>query len=162
MTTEANTELRDRNRQILVESIQQFVKWDHSKPDAASGGYAGGRYPDLWTDDAIFETPFSPDGWINRRVGRAALEIEAQMRYNLFSHYAWKEPFEVHDMLDPNKFLLFTEGKGESKEGTKYHNKYVFFVTMRDGKIYHMRQYFDGGNLAPIYQETIAAEPETA
>jgi ketosteroid isomerase-like protein len=151
--------LREMNRQKMVECIRLFVKWDHTKPSAAAGGYADGKYPQFFTSDATFETPFSPPEFINVRRGRQEFETEAELRYNLFSHYKWSEPFEIHDCLDPTKFILFTTGEGQSKAGAKYSNSYVFFVTMQDGKISNLRQYFDSRRCGPILDETVKAEP---
>jgi ketosteroid isomerase-like protein len=151
--------LRETNRAQFVESVRLLVTWDHSKPSAAAGGYADGKYPDIFTPDASFETPFSPPEFVNARHGRKELELEAELRYNLFSHYKWKEPFEIHDCLDPAKFILFTTGEGVSKAGAKYSNSYVFFATMKDGKIHHLRQYFDSRRCGPILTETVEAEP---
>jgi ketosteroid isomerase-like protein len=152
--------LREKNRAALINSVRLLVKWDHSKPSAAAGGYADGKYPDIFTPDGLFETPFSPPEFINVRRGRKEFQFEAEMRYNLFDHYKWNEPFEIHDLLDPNKFILFTTGEGQSKAGAKYSNSYVFFVTMQDGKIAHLRQYFDSRRCGPILTETVEAEPD--
>ncbi|HWM67844.1 MAG TPA: hypothetical protein VNO35_14745 [Steroidobacteraceae bacterium] len=66
--------LREKNRAALIKSVRLLVKWDHSKPDAASGGYADGQYPDIFTSDGVFETPFSPPEFINVRRGRSEFQ----------------------------------------------------------------------------------------
>ncbi len=55
---------------------------------------------------------------------------------------------EFHDLLDPHRTVVEAEGSGTRRgDGAPYANRYVFFVTVRDGRVAAYREY---ANPAPV------------
>jgi len=148
--------LREENRHALVEMIRLMGRIDHSRASAADGGYAEGRYPDFYCPDGRLDIPFMPEGMKNYRAGAAEHRADAELRFRLFSEFEWVGEFEVHDCLDPASFIVFAKSRATTCRGLPYENSYVFFATMRDGKIAALREYADTSRLG-VLQEDLAA-----
>lgn len=145
--------LRARNRDRLIELMTLMKTLDHSKPSAAAGGYAKGRYPDFYNADGRLEIPFLPAGLRKYRQGREEHAADAEMRFNLFQESRWTTPFEIHDFLDPNKFLLFVSGENVTRGGKSYSNDYAFFAIFRDGKLDLLREMVDPARASILMDE---------
>jgi ketosteroid isomerase-like protein len=135
--------LRERNRTLLIESRLLMAKLDHTRSCAADGGYADGRYSDLFNPEGRFETPFMPPGLKNCWQGKAEHDEDAEMRFKLLAEYRYTKPFEIHDCVDPNIFFMFSSGEGITMSGERYTNDYVHFAVFRDGRLDLLREYFD-------------------
>jgi len=98
----------------------------------------------LWTDDAVQEMPFSPEGFPKRVVGRA----------NLVTHYAtWPENsgeadftsrLIIYPMRDPE--TVFVEFKGRVDivpTGREYKQNYGGLFHVQNGEITLFREYYD-------------------
>jgi ketosteroid isomerase-like protein len=149
-------QVREENRRALVEMIRLMGRIDRTRTSAADGGYAEGRYPDFYCPDGRLDIPFMPEGLKNYREGAAEHHADAELRFSLFSEFEWVGDFEVHDCLDPASFIVFARSRATTSRGLPYENSYLFFATMRDGKIAALREYADTSRLA-VLQEDLAA-----
>ncbi len=104
--------LRKKNRELLIEARRLMTTLDHSKASAAAGGYAEGRYSDLYNENGRFEAPFMPTGLRNFRQGRADHNEDAEMRFNLLREFRVVRPLEIHECVNPNEFFVFSSGEG--------------------------------------------------
>lgn len=48
-----------------------------------------------------------------------------------------------HPTADPNEFVIESTGTGRTVRGSEYRNEYIQFITLRDGKIARVREYFN-------------------
>jgi len=135
--------LREQNRTRLLEMLTLMGKFDHEKVSAEAGGYADGRYPDLYDERGRLDIPFMPKDMKNFREGPVEHRADAELRFWIFRDFQWVGEFEIHDCLDPSRFIVFATGRGRTRRGVPYENSYVFFATLRDGKILNMREYAD-------------------
>lgn len=98
----------------------------------------------VWTEDAVQEMPFSPDGFPTRVEGRD----------NLIQHYAaWPEisgsanftdELTFYSMEDPT--MVFAEWRGTVEiipTGRLYEQRYGGLFHVVDGKIQLFREYYD-------------------
>jgi ketosteroid isomerase-like protein len=150
--------LRKRNRELLIETRRLMTKLDHSKKSAADGGYAEGRYSDLYNEDGRFEAPFMPAGLRNYRQGKADHDEDAEMRFNLLADFRVTRPLEIHECVNPNEFFVFSSGEGTLMSGQKYTNEYVHFAVFRNGRLDLLREYFDSAKTSRIATD-IAKNP---
>ncbi|MEM7049598.1 MAG: nuclear transport factor 2 family protein [Acidobacteriota bacterium] len=102
------------------------------------------RFAELWSDDAVQDMPFSPDGFPKRVHGREGL----------IAHYAaWPEnsgeadftsQLVFYPMVDPEK--VFAEFRGRVEivpTGRLYEQTYGGLFHVENGKIRLFREYYD-------------------
>jgi ketosteroid isomerase-like protein len=58
------------------------------------------------------------------------------------SHYEIRMT-ACHPTDDPNKIIVLAQGGGPTRDGREYRNEHVMFITFRDGKIAHVKEYFN-------------------
>jgi len=113
--------------------------------------------PDIYADDVVAVFPYAPKHHTGRLEGKARVLgfLEAIGKY--FSDILMGEPV-IHLTSDPNVAVVEVPGNSVSKEtGLPYSQNYVTFVTVRDGKIVGLKEYYDPiqvlvatGEIAPV------------
>jgi uncharacterized protein len=106
---------------------------------------ASGRGADwaaMFTEDAVLEFPYAPEGYPTQVVGRANL---------LAHHEAFARNFRVtfadvrfHDTVDDTRVVAELDGEGVAlATGRPYRQKYVCFIETRDGQISRYVDYWN-------------------
>lgn len=95
----------------------------------------------MFTEDVIFEFPYSPDGLPRRLDGRAALTNHLTRLAPLLQ----LDQFTLHNVY-PSKDSVILEFscQGEGKRtGAPYDQEYVSILTMQGGRIARYRDYWN-------------------
>ncbi len=61
---------------------------------------------------------------------------------SLLSHYEVRVS-EFYPMENPNRVIVIAHGGGPTRDGREYRNEHPMFITFRDGKFAHVREYFN-------------------
>jgi ketosteroid isomerase-like protein len=98
---------------------------------------------EAFAEDAVFELPFAPPGYPQRLEGK---ELIREYVKDYPAHIDLQDFPEVveHPTLDPG--VLIVEARTEGRvvaTGAPYRVRYVWVVTVKDGKIVHQRDYWD-------------------
>lgn len=97
---------------------------------------------DVYNEDVTIEFPYAPEGHTRRLEGRDALLAFFGRIPTFARDFNVGEP-TIHEIEGG----LVAEYKGASTfidTGLPYAQDYVLFMTVRDGKIASMREYYDG------------------
>ena len=92
------------------------------------------------TEDITWELP-----WSANFPGFKGLEQHHQVlggMTNFLTGYSITMS-EFHQTEDPNEVIVVADGGGPTKAGGTYANEHVMFISFRDGKIAHVREYFN-------------------
>ncbi len=116
---------------------------------AALGGRLGSginSFPELFTEDGIIETPFDGDGTNPPMRGRAAMTamVEALDGVLRFDEVTVTR---VYDAEPPTVICEYEAVLHRADLGGAFQRRYVSVMTLRDGRISHLREY--GGPLIP-------------
>ena len=103
-------------------------------------------FPQLFTDDGVIETPFDGDGSTPPMRGRAAMTVmvEALDRVLRFDEVT------VAHVYDTGASTVICEYEAilhRADLGSAFRRRYVSVMTLREGRISHLREY--GGPLIP-------------
>jgi uncharacterized protein len=92
------------------------------------------------TEDIVWELP-----WSERLPLIDGLEQHHRVFSGMTSQLAHYEIRVLHfyPTPDPEKVILIAEGGGPTTDGRTYRNEHPMFITFRDGKIAHVREYFN-------------------
>lgn len=97
-------------------------------------------FPDLFTADAVIEAPFGGDGSTSPITGRAAIAamvdtLDGVLRFDEVT------VTDVHD-VDPAT-VVFEYGAvlRRADLGGRYRRRYICVITLRGGRIAHLREY---------------------
>jgi ketosteroid isomerase-like protein len=103
-------------------------------------------------DDLVLELPFRADGGPRRMEGDAAKRFIRAMPKLLDSM-----PFPevvVHGPVPSGQIVAEYRSEGVTHAGRPYHNAYVGFFTLHDGRITSWREYFDPNVVAAAFPGT--------
>lgn len=111
--------------------------------DALDGRLAAGvvTFPDLFTDDAVIEVPFDGEGDSPPIVGRLAVEAMVA-GLDGFLHFEQAKFSAVRQTDDPA--VLVCEYETVLRRADRVgalRRRYIAVVTLRDGRIAHLREY---------------------
>lgn len=97
----------------------------------------------IYADDIVIVLPYAPKHHTGKLEGRAAvLRFHANIGV-YFSDIQIGEP-TIYETTDPNIIIAEYPGGSTSKEtGLPYRQNYVAIVTVRDGKIAHIKEYYN-------------------
>lgn len=103
------------------------------------------KWGELFAEDAVQENPFMPalPGLEAKFIGRERIVFHYRTvltgrRGHVFSVDA------IHETADDSKVIVEVGGKSEVPEtGRIYDQRYVMIFTLVDGKIAHLREYFN-------------------
>ena len=104
-------------------------------------------FVDLFQDDAIVDVPFDGDGTARPMRGRAALE---QLTTSLRGILRFDEVtiLELHDTNQAGTIICEYEALlHRSDLGGSFRRRYISVITIREGRIAHLREY--GGPFIP-------------
>jgi len=99
------------------------------------------RWLDIYAPDAVHEFPFAPEGAVTRLEGRDEIaaymrEIPKRTRFGTLSDVRVREAGDE----------VIIEATGHHRrisDGTPRDISYVFFITLRDGKVTNFRDYMN-------------------
>ena len=114
--------------------------WFASAVEALQAGDID-AYMEMYAPDAVHEFPFAPEGAVPRLVGRDA--IAAYMR-NLPSRIRFGSLTDVRLREVGDEVII--EAKGHHRrvpDGAPRDLNYVWFITRRNGKVTHYRDYMN-------------------
>lgn len=93
------------------------------------------------TDNFHFELPYGPGREAIKVEGKDAWKQMNEMTWGAFSRFGL-EITKVHDMLNPDEFVLEYRSDGEVKAtGKPYLNRYIGYFKLADGKIREWREF---------------------
>ncbi|RZS39214.1 hypothetical protein EV193_104430 [Herbihabitans rhizosphaerae] len=99
-------------------------------------------FADLWAVDGTMEFPFAPDGWPARLDGREAVREYLRGYTDVYDVKSVTE-LTVHETTDPEVIVAEIEVEGVwVRTGEPYRNRYVWVITVRDGRIAGCRDYW--------------------
>lgn len=98
---------------------------------------------DIYADDIVVEFPYAPRHHTGRLEGREGILRFLTNIGKYFENFEIGEP-RIHLTADPNVLIAEYPGRSKSKEtGLPYNQNYVAVVTVRDGQIAHLREYYN-------------------
>ena len=103
-------------------------------------------FPELFTDDGVIETPFDGDGSTPPMRGRAAMTAMVQTLDGVLRF----DELTVTHVYDIGELTVICEYEAilyRADLGGAFRRQYVSVMTLRDGRISHLREY--GGPLMP-------------
>ena len=129
---------------------------------AVLGQDAAGLRP-LLADDVVVELPFSESGRVDAGYFRSFRGIDDVMA---FWATAWSMEGDGLGVFDPEVTVsadgrvVFIEGYGQvtMTTGRDYRNRYVFRITLKDGKVTSFREYYNPIIAARAFGRTIEGE----
>jgi ketosteroid isomerase-like protein len=95
----------------------------------------------LWTPDAVYRVPVTPEGAPGQTVGRDAIVSSLREFFALFcdTRFTWQpEP-----MSDPQRAMATWTLDIQLRTGGTYQNRGVAIFQLKDGKISDFTEYFD-------------------
>ncbi|MEW9546800.1 nuclear transport factor 2 family protein [Nonomuraea sp. NPDC050783] len=105
---------------------------------AVEGGLA-----DLYTEDAVIEIPFAPEGWPDHFVGREEHRARFQRSAAVVRHERI-EDVTIHETADPDVVILeFVMHSVLLDTSRPVERSFIMVVRVRDGLIAHSRDYSD-------------------
>lgn len=101
------------------------------------------KFKELWADDAVVEFPYAPPSLVARVEGKEAIFKYYKDTPNQFTE--WK--FTISRFYEtPNPNIVLIEWHGTAKiagTGRLYDQIYIGYLQMRDGKIFHYKEYWN-------------------
>ena len=122
-------------------------KWFARAIEALQAGDTD-SYAEIYAPDAVHEFPFAPEGATRQLVGRDAIaaymrQIPQRIRFGSFSDVRVREAGDE----------LIIEATGHHHripDDTPRTLSYVWFITLRDGKVTHFRDYMNPLQLSAL------------
>jgi ketosteroid isomerase-like protein len=97
----------------------------------------------IYADDVVIDLPYAPKHHTGKLDGKEAVLRFLKNIGVYFRDVAIGDP-TVYETSNPNLIIAEYPGSSTSVEtGLPYRQNYVSFVTVRDGKIAHIREYYD-------------------
>lgn len=122
--------MRDKNRA----TVKQLFQWLDAMDIESWVG--------AWADNGVLVLPFAPEGISKRIEGKAAIREHCRGLTEI-SRYMRVSDLEIHDMLDPARFLVTYGGEIGLVHGATYTNTYASLFTVRGGQIAELCEYYD-------------------
>lgn len=127
--------------------IASLPDWFARAAAALQSGDIDG-WMEIYAPDAVHEFPFSPEGRIRLLEGRQNIaaymsQLPGRIRFGSFTDVRVREAGDE----------LIVEANGHHRrvaDDAPIHISYVWFITLRDGKITHFRDYMNPLQLAAL------------
>lgn len=98
---------------------------------------------EMWTDDAVLEFPFAPEGFPPSVEGQPAIEKYFRDALAVVTPIDYPDQV-VTPLADPDACLIeFGSRLTVGDNPTVFENKYITIVRVRDGKIAHFKEHYD-------------------
>lgn len=113
------------------------------------------------TEDAVYEIPFSESGstgpgGFRRYVGAAEVIGFWTATTENGPKSLGPEDVELSITADGGRVFIEQRGNMVLSDGRSYRNRYVFRFSVRDGRIFHVREYFNPVTAAYAFRRKIA------
>jgi ketosteroid isomerase-like protein len=107
------------------------------------------RFARLWTEDAVYRVPVTPEGVPGVLVGRDAIVAGLNEFFQLFgdTDFTWT----IEPMRDPNKVLATWSLDIELVAGGRYLNEGAAIFQLERGRIADFTEYFDTAGYLEIF-----------
>jgi ketosteroid isomerase-like protein len=103
--------------------------------------FAGDERRNLWAEDALFETPFEPDGPNQIRGREAIMEESAEWADRI---HDWRfYDVEVHPTVDSAVFWVTCKAESKDRNDKTWITDFVNYFRVVDGQVVHRKEYFD-------------------
>ncbi len=97
----------------------------------------------IYADNVVVDLPYAPQHHTGKLDGKAHVLRFLTNIGVYFEGVQIGEP-TIYETSDPNVVIAEYTGSSTSKEtGLPYNQNYVAFVTVKDGKIQHIREYYN-------------------
>lgn len=98
---------------------------------------------EMWTEDAVLEFPFAPEGFPQQVAGGAAIEKYFRDALGAVTPIAYPNRV-VTPLADPDACVIeFDSQLTVGDDPTVRENSYITIVRVRDGKIVHFKEHYD-------------------
>ena len=98
---------------------------------------------DMWTEDAVLEFPFAPDGFPESVEGQPAIEEYFRIALAVVTPIAYPGRV-ITPLADPNACVIeFGSELTVGDDPTVRDNKYITIVRVRGGRIAHFKEHYD-------------------
>ena len=123
-------ELREKNR----ETVENYFKL-----------HGAARLP-LFAEDGVKVIPFNPTPHtVFEWRGKENLKTNCEFNSNDLSTWEFTD-MEIFPFLDPNFFMVKTQGHGVHSDGSAYENSYIFTIRLENGLIKELCEYMNPVN----------------
>ncbi len=97
----------------------------------------------IYADDIVVDLPYAPQHHTGKLDGKAHVLRFLTNIGVYFEGVKVGEPM-IYETADPNVIIAEYPGSSTAKDtGLPYRQNYVAFVTVKDGKIAHIREYYN-------------------
>lgn len=116
-----------------------------------------GQWQSLIADDIVWDLPYGPSlGHPLTLEGREAVLRHANWFIGAVKDFRFFDA-EIVATTDASHAVARVRGQGQAvSTGRTYRQEYVVFLTARDGRIVHLREYFDPVQAARAFDAPIA------
>lgn len=120
---------------IATTLLQQHLDWLVDEPQ---------RWQELIADDIVWDLPYAPSlGHPLKLDGREAVLRHASWFVGAVKSFRFQDAI-LTATEDPQHAIARVHGEGViAATGRTYRQEYVVFLTAEDGRIVHLREYFD-------------------
>ena len=96
----------------------------------------------FWAEDGVLEFPFAPEGFPSQVAGRAAL---LEFFHQFPKYYSEIRILDrtVEALADGEGAVAQYRGEWVNLKGVPYNNRYIAVFRFREGRVAHMREYFN-------------------
>ena len=100
------------------------------------------RIAAFFAEDALFELPFAPAGFPGRHEGREAIAAFLQQFPKYYRRIRLLDR-RITPLGDGSGVVAEYRGEWENLKGRPYNNTYIALIRIREGRIVHMREFFN-------------------
>lgn len=93
-----------------------------------------------WSEDCVFEMPYTPPGLKGAYHGRQALKAFFTVFAASLSDMAFNVS-QIYETTDQNIVLVEAQGHCKMASGRSYNNSYLWIFRVANSKIVHFREY---------------------
>ncbi|MEM9160533.1 MAG: antibiotic biosynthesis monooxygenase [Verrucomicrobiota bacterium] len=144
-------------KDLLTEAPEEVShQWEMvSSPDENAAAIAAKRFLDaltesdtgaisrMWTDDAVLEFPFAPEGFPTRIESQAAIDPYFRDALSVVNPIDYPNRV-ITPLTDPNACIIeFGSKLTIGEDPTVHENSYITIVRTREGKIAHFKEHYD-------------------
>lgn len=117
------------------------------------------QWKELIADGIVWDLPYAPSlGHPDQLAGKEAVIRHAQWFISEVSDFRFFDA-QVWALADPAMSAGVVRAKGLVRStGRPYEQEYVVFLTARDGKIAHLREYFNPVQAAVAFDAPVAVD----
>ena len=111
----------------------------------------------FFAEDALFELPFAPAGFPGYHEGRDAIAAFLQQFPKYYRRIRLLDR-RITPLGDGSGVVAEYRGEWETSKGRPYNNTYIALIRIREGRITHMREFFN----PLVWLESVQRPPSPA